>query len=200
VWDPNDLTNLYPSLTTITANMFLNNFHSTWPIDHDDGSNAYLDTFNLLIWGGGKNYLGFGKTFIGNMYLFPDANEPTEDFGTGFSPYCYGSQGTSGLPESKRDVWVGETCIVASPASSIYSIGCNPGSVADGNAPVLANNTLFTSDGSYWLNCGSKKWDLPTAQANGLDIGTTIGTTPSTTQVLSMAQNFMATYLMTPLQ
>ena len=199
IWDPSDLSKLYPAPTTITANMFLNNFHSTWPIDHDDGSNNYVDTYNLLIWGGGKQYLGFAKTFIGNLYLFPDANEPTDtaNTGTGFSPYCYGAQGTSALPAAMRDVWVGETCVVSSSASSIYSIGgCNSSAVADGHTPLLANNTLYTSDGTYLLDCGGQKWDLPTAQSKGLDTGSTIAVTPSTAEVLQMAQAFVLAHLM----
>jgi hypothetical protein len=33
IWNPDDITNLYPAKTTITQNVFLNNYHSTWPID-----------------------------------------------------------------------------------------------------------------------------------------------------------------------
>ena len=31
-WDPAAPDNLYPALTTITRNFFMNNYHSTWPI------------------------------------------------------------------------------------------------------------------------------------------------------------------------
>ena len=31
-----------------------NNYHSTWPIDHDDGSCYYHDHHNFLIYGGAK--------------------------------------------------------------------------------------------------------------------------------------------------
>ena len=144
------------------------------------------------------------KTFVGNLYLFPDANEPSDaaspqrqqQVGTGFSPYCYGSQGSSALPASKRDAWVSETCLVAGAASSVYAIDCSPGSVGDGHAPVLANNSLFTRDGGYSLRCGGQDWDLPTAQSHGLDVGTTIGTTPGTAEVLQMAQEFVRAHLM----
>jgi hypothetical protein len=48
---------LYGQQTNITRNFFVSNYHSTWPIDHDDGSNAYRDENNMLAWGGAKNYL-----------------------------------------------------------------------------------------------------------------------------------------------
>lgn len=228
IWNPLDLTNLYPAPSTITRNLFYNNFHSTWPIDHDDGSNAYLDTYNLLIWGGGactfaipdafpactllllphspsrlstlrsgKNYLGLNKTQFGNFYLFPEANEPTVagavGAGTGFSPYCYGSQGSSALPQALRDVWVGETCITGSGPATLYSLGgCNPSAPQDGHVPVLANNTLYTPDASYQLDCGGQVWDLPTAQAHGLDLGTTLLKTPDTPTILALVQAFIA--------
>ena len=164
----------------------------------------------------GKNYLGMNKTFVGNMYIFPDANEPSDATplqqqqrtppspyvppgaaaDTGFSPFCYGSQGSSALPASKRDAWVSETCLVAGTASSVYAIDCSPGSVGDGHAPVLANNSLFTRDGGYSLRCGGQDWDLQTAQSHGLDVGTTIGTTPGTAEVLQMAQEFVQAHLM----
>lgn len=30
----------------------INNYNSVWPIDHDDGSCYYLDTFNFMAYGG----------------------------------------------------------------------------------------------------------------------------------------------------
>ena len=47
-WDPASPLNLYPQLTTITRNFFVSNYHSTWPVDHDDGSNNYFDANNFL--------------------------------------------------------------------------------------------------------------------------------------------------------
>ena len=55
IWDATDVSRLYPAQTLISRNFFINNYHSTWPIDHDDGSNSFLDTFNFLPWGGAKN-------------------------------------------------------------------------------------------------------------------------------------------------
>jgi hypothetical protein len=42
---------------SITRNMILNGYNGVWTLDHDDGSQFYTDTFNVLVFGGLKNYL-----------------------------------------------------------------------------------------------------------------------------------------------
>jgi hypothetical protein len=41
---------------TETRNFVVNNYNAVWSLCHDDGSNAYTDTFNFLPWSGSKNY------------------------------------------------------------------------------------------------------------------------------------------------
>ena len=55
MWDLRNSSNLYPALTSITRNFFITNYHSVYPVDHDDGSNSYKDSLNFLPWGGAKN-------------------------------------------------------------------------------------------------------------------------------------------------
>ena len=64
---------LGPRLSTIHHNMILCNYQCTWPIDHDDGSNHYLDSYNVLWYGGAKNFLGHDKHSMNNLYLYVDA-------------------------------------------------------------------------------------------------------------------------------
>ncbi len=164
-----------------------------WPIDHDDGSNNYYDANNLLVWGGAKNYLGFGKTYRGNMYVFPEANEPTAPAPAlkNGNPYCYGGAGGAALPARLRDVWANETCFTAAAGgASLYSIDCDASHVDDGQAPLLANNSLFTADAGYAVKCGGETWDLAAAQAHGLDVGTVVGVTPDTPAVLAAVAAF----------
>jgi hypothetical protein len=52
---------LVPAQNNITKNLLFNSYSSTWPLDHDDGSCYYYDTFNFMIYGGYKNYLGHSK-------------------------------------------------------------------------------------------------------------------------------------------
>lgn len=55
----------------ITRCFIINNYHSIWPLDHDDGSREYYDSYNYLIYGGFKNYLGHSKSGI-IIYYFID--------------------------------------------------------------------------------------------------------------------------------
>lgn len=57
---------------TITYNMIINNYRSVWPIDHDYGSCFWADSYNYLVYGGYKNYLGHDKQSLNNYYIYPD--------------------------------------------------------------------------------------------------------------------------------
>jgi hypothetical protein len=191
MWDPADPSRLYPARSSISRNFFINNYHSTWPIDHDDGSNAYDDSYNFLAWGGAKQYLGFDKKFVGNFYLYPDANEPTAALGTGFSPYCYLANGVADFDAARQDSWVNETC-VAGGAGALYSMdSCDPAAPHAGRIPVLANNTLYLDSGAYALTCGAATWTLAEANALGVDVGTIVMPSPNSVDVLWLATVFV---------
>ena len=55
----------------IYKNFLINGYNSLWPIDHDDGSQFYNDTSNVLVWGGCKNYLGRSKSCDHNLIVYP---------------------------------------------------------------------------------------------------------------------------------
>lgn len=63
---------LTPAVSHISGNFLIANYHSVWPLDHDDGSCFYNDTGNVLAYGGFKNYLGHNKVAVGNVYIYPD--------------------------------------------------------------------------------------------------------------------------------
>ena len=44
---------------------------------HDDGSNNFLDTENVVAFAGMKNYLGFAKQTSGNLFVRPDFVGPS---------------------------------------------------------------------------------------------------------------------------
>lgn len=39
---------------TIRNNYFIGGYGSDWPIDHDDGSSEYIDSGNVIAYGGSK--------------------------------------------------------------------------------------------------------------------------------------------------
>lgn len=195
-----------PQPSYIRNNFFINNYHSTWPIDHDDGSNGYIDSHNLLLWGGFKNYLGFNKQAVGNLYVYPDASVSMAkarggksygkdvQSGNGGWSYCAMSQGSSTTPQWMWDGWTNNTCIMTSGAGNMYDWGgCNPTTPYDGNIPVLGGNTLMSGDGSYTFKCGSATWtSLAETQSHGVDVGSTFtSSVPSTQQILDMAAQWI---------
>ena len=131
-WDPAAPLNLYPAQTNITRNLFISNYHSTWPIDHDDGSAFYKDTSNVLVYGGFKSFLGNNKTAAHNLYLFPDAFEKQFD-----ANFCASVWQPDAGPES----WYNNTCVKLTH-SPVYggAVGCNGPQQA---VAVTSNNTFF---------------------------------------------------------
>eukprot|EP00731_Ephydatia_muelleri_P028718 Em0020g362a len=174
--DISDATpSLTPAQTNITRNFIINNYHSTWPIDHDDGSCYYYDTYNFLVYGGYKNYLGHSKVVKYNVYVYPDA-EHQVDKGAFFSePYCANSDGASEiiLPSGWGEVWVNNTCIIGNPNVYEFS-GCIPVGSNSGLIPFTANNTFYAPGADIYIKCSSFQYTLQDWQKKGYDIGSTV--------------------------
>ena len=134
----------------IINNFFIANYHSTWPIDHDDGSCYYTDAYNFLVYGGYKNYLGHSKTATNNIYVYPDAvhsygNDVGELGKFLTKPWCQNSDGAAltDLPSGWGEVWTNNTCVITS--SQIYNNDrCDPTRVRLKDlVPFTANNHFY---------------------------------------------------------
>lgn len=174
---------LDPAISNLTHNFFINNYHSTWPIDHDDGSCYYYDTYNFLVYGGYKNYLGHSKVVKYNVYVFPDASHSLESLKKKhlnvkafFSrPFCANSDGasTGDLPSGWGEVWSNNTCVIGNP--NVYEFNsCDPGKPLRGIVPMTANNKFYAPEKDVYFKCGSKQFSLSDYQKLGYDIGSTV--------------------------
>jgi hypothetical protein len=67
------LPSLWQHESYIHHNTLFNNYRTVWPIDHDDGSCFYEDSYNFQVYGGKKNYLGHSKTDHHKIYVYSDA-------------------------------------------------------------------------------------------------------------------------------
>ena len=181
---------LTPAESYLTNNFFINNYHSTWPIDHDDGSCYYTDQFNFLVYGGYKNYLGHSKTVTNNLYVYPDATHSYSN--TRSSPYCTFSAGASltNLPSGWDEVWSNNTCIITS--STVYdNSACDP-SHLKGLVPFTANNHLYTAAGNISIPCGKNTTlILKQYQAMGYDVGSTVSKLPTNDQIISWGKQLL---------
>ena len=177
---------LIPAESHLTSNFIISNYHTTFPIDHDDGSCYYTDRFNLLVYGGCKNYLGHSKTATDNLYIYPDGwNMSTH------GPYCDNSNGASliKLPSGWGEVWSSNKCIMI--GSTVYNYNdCDP-SHLEGLVPFTANNTFYTTSGNISIPCKDKVFTLEQYQSFGYDIGSTVSKLPTNTEIITWAKQLI---------
>jgi hypothetical protein len=69
---------MIPPWSTVKGNFFINNYNAILGVDHDDGSNHYTDAENVLMYSGQKNYIGWEKHAVGNLYIRPDLADSRE--------------------------------------------------------------------------------------------------------------------------
>jgi hypothetical protein len=163
----------------IHHNTLFNNYRTVWPIDHDDGSCFYEDSFNFQMYGGKKNFLGHSKTDHDEIYVYP-----------GRCLYDHAAmRGSSGWNET----WVQNTCILYSSAMP-YDI--NPCDTADLLVPYLANNKIYIPNGTevaFTCNVSgiSTRLNLQQWQSYGLDIGTIVETTPDVQTIIEWGRKML---------
>jgi hypothetical protein len=179
---------LWQHVSYIHHNTLINNYRSVWPIDHDDGSCFYEDSYNFLVYGGKKNYLGHSKTDHHEIYVYADSGAGDLNGGG-----CLGDynpvRGVSGWNET----WIQNICTLYS-GSVPYNIGnCD---IASLFVPYLANNTIYIPSGKeLGFNCKvngtSKQLTLQQWQSYGLDIGTTVETTPDVQIIIEWGRKML---------
>ena len=164
-----------PAVTLITRNFLISNYHSAWPIDHDDGSCYYNDTFNFLVYGGYKSYLGHSKTVKSNIYVYPDANTHCSTDGYNYicQPHCAWLDSVSEFPMSWGEVWAENTCVTGSP--DIYSFGdCSTNHDDIGDIPFTYGNRFYAPNKDIYIKCGGAELTLLEFQAMGYDVGSVV--------------------------
>ena len=188
-WDRSPFVQTYdnaartPRVTRIDQNFLLRGGWGIHDLDHDDGSNAFWDTRNVLLGSGLKNWEGFNRTWQGNLIVRPDymaqqaatvpsatpQGVPLPHFF--YFPACVRSLGQAAWG-ALGDQYIGNTCILRSAATNIFG-ACNASDPAlSGNVPRAANNTYFAPSGAVDLRCGGSM-TLARAQAVGWELGST---------------------------
>ncbi len=160
--------------------------HTPFPRTHsDDGSNEWLDVGNVVAWAGVKNYLGFNKSAVGNLFIRPDYNpalspgmQPhTSPAGVPlpaayYFPYCLRSLGQWEWGAALADSFLGNTCILGTTASPYLLGECNATApTASGAVPLTGGNAFFTPNASLGIECGKAVLSLVQAQAAGWEGG-----------------------------
>ena len=164
---------IMPAMSYISHNFVINNYHSVWPLDHDDGSCYYQDTFNFMAYGGYKNNMGHSKSFYNNTYIYVDAVH--YDVRSFFAPYPYcatdvfAALGVSGWGE----VWAFNKCVIGNP-NIYYFAQCQVGQDNRGLVPMTYNNEFYAPGKDIYINCGGEKLSLEDYQKLGFDIDSVV--------------------------
>ena len=174
---------LYGALSRCTSNFLISNGYGIHPLDHDDGSNAWLDERNVLAWAGVKNWEGFNKTASSNLIVRPDYCSTCTpgahtNFGPGgvplptsfYFPVCARSLGQAAWG-ALGDTYTNNTCILANADPYIFG-KCNASAPsAAGDVPRTHGNTFVTPNAQLSIACGGKSLSLADAQAVGYEVG-----------------------------
>jgi hypothetical protein len=181
------LPSLWQHESYIHHNTLFNNYNSFYPIDHDDGSCFYEDSYNFQVYGGKKNYLGHSKTDHHEIYVYPDTKSSQ---GTGV---CIADQAPSRGSSGWNETWIQNTCILYKSPVPYYIWYCNTASLF---VPYLASNKIYIPSGTEVaftckVNGTSARLNLQQWQSYGLDIGTTIETTPDVQTIIGWGRKML---------
>jgi len=160
----------------ITQNFMINGYNGVWAIDHDDGSQFFNDTGNLMLWGGCKNYLGHSKSCDHNVMVYPG-------FGRSSSTKPCQTDDNSVFANQYHD---NNQCITIN--GNAYSMGgwnqCNSKTI-DPHVYQTFNNTLFGPNANF--TAPGPCPDFKAWQSTGQDSGSKVLPLPSVAEVVKMS-------------
>ena len=183
----NGSASLIPAQSNTTQNFIIDNYNSIRSIDHDDGSCYYYDTYNFIVYGGYKDYLGHSVTAEHNIYVYSDV-KASGDSGTQFCVFVNGASRVE-LPSGWDEVWANNVCITKNP--SLYQFNnCDPKNLTD-IVPFTANNSFYVPDEFVYISCGDVNFTLAEYQAVGYDIGSTVSDLPTIGQIIEWGRQLL---------
>jgi hypothetical protein len=182
------LPSLWQHESYIHHNTLFNNYRSVWPLDHDDGSCFYEDSYNFLVYGGKKNYLGHSKTDHHEIYVYADANSGA--FG---SNACVDDTAPTRGSSGWNETWIENTCILYNSSVPYHIDNCD---TADPFVPYLTNNKIYMPPGTEVaftckVNGSMTRLNLQQWQSYGLDIGTTVETAPDVQTIIEWGRKML---------
>jgi hypothetical protein len=146
-------------------------------LDHDDGSEYYLDTRNVCVFAGMKNYIGQNKIWDNNLLVFPEGAKSQNRSGSSCiwtSMDMAGDRETlpcSSRPCRTKELYTGNTCLTYHTSPLEYDMFNETDLLLNG----IRNTTIpYTARNRYFLNNPYRfqgKWNLSETQAKGIDVG-----------------------------
>ena len=175
---------LIPAVSNLTGNFLFRGPRATFPIDHDDGSCYYYDTFNFLVYGGSKNHLGHSKIVKYNFFVYPDTFSS--------KPYCIVSTraSTGDLPSGWGEVWANNSCVIGNPDIYYYD-SCDPSKPLKGIVPMTADNKFYAPNKDIYIKCKNTKFTLSEYQKLGYDLGSTVSDVLDTPTIIQAGKDLL---------
>jgi hypothetical protein len=182
------LPSLWQHETYTHHNVLFNNYRSVWPLDHDDGSSYFEDSYNFQIYGGKKNYLGHSKTDHHEIYVYSDANSGA--FG---SNACLGDTAPTRGSSGWNETWVQNICTLYNKSQPYLIDRCD---TADLFIPYVANNKIYIPPGTEAVfackvNGTMAKLTLEQWQSYGVDVNTTVQTAPDVHTIIQWGRDML---------
>ncbi len=179
---------LWQHTSYIHHNTLVNNYRSVWPLDHDDGSCFYEDSYNFMVYGGKKNFLGHSKTDHHEIYVYPDLSA-----GSSHVAMCVTDHGVKAGTSGWNEVWIQNICVLYQNSVPYDISGCDTSKLY---VPYLANNSIYTSPGTEIafaciVNGTSARLTLQQWQSYGLDIGTIVEPAPSIQTIIEWGRKML---------
>jgi hypothetical protein len=173
------LPSVWQHVNYIHHNILFKDYHSGYPIDHDDGSCFYEDSYNFLLYGGRKNYLGHSKTDHHEIYVYTSRCLSEHNLTRGSGGY--------------NETWIQNICTLYQSAIPYNLDNCDTASLF---VPYFANNTLYISAGTEIaftckVNGSMAKLNLQKWQSYGLDIGTIVETIPDVQTIIGWGRKML---------
>ena len=173
----------------VTKNFWLNGYNGVWTIDHDDGSQYWNDTKNLMAFGGCKNYLGHSKSCDHNVIIFP-GDYDNNGVERGSNP-CQ-TDDSSNFGNQYHD---NNHCFTTD--GDFYSMGgwteCQPGGGhgPEGHVFQTWNNTFYSPKAVWGQQKNPHPYpckDFAAWQATGQDRGSVVKDLPGTAEIVAMGK------------
>ena len=183
---------LLPATSYITKNFIINNYHSAWPLDHDDGSCYYEDTYNFLVYGGYKNYLGHSKTIMYNTYVYPDAIH-SANINYLHRPFCADHDGATLriLPSGWGEIWAYNKCVIGNADIYDFHTCDTDRDDSKGLVPNTHDNTFYTPNKEVYIPCGQVNLTLQEYQAMGFDKGSVVHDIVDTATIIEWGKELL---------
>jgi hypothetical protein len=164
---------LMPAMSYIHNNFVMSNYHSLWPLDHDDGSCYWVDTNNFLVYGGYKNNLGHSKTTLNNTYIYPDAvHYNIEQFFIPW-PYCATDVYVTLDKSSWGEVWANNKCVIGNP-NIYYFTSCDPEQDNRDLVPLTFSNEFYAPNKDIYIQCGDQRLTFEEYKELGFEGGSVV--------------------------